>query len=108
MYLMVSSRQDTSYVASVFSRFIVNSGKSHQDAAKWITRYLNGTKVVGLDFDCNVSEGGYKIIGYSDSDFAKDLDDCRSMAGYVFQVLGNVLGWKAQLQQMVALFSIEV
>lgn len=45
--------------------------------------------------------------GYCDSDYAGDLDERRSLLGYVFTVGNNTVSWKASLQHVVALSTTE-
>ena len=56
--------------------------------------------VLGANSDC-------KIAGYSDSDFAGDLDRRRSLTGYAFTLSGSAISWKATLQSTVALSTTE-
>nr|GEU94014.1 retrovirus-related Pol polyprotein from transposon TNT 1-94 [Tanacetum cinerariifolium] len=46
--------------------------------------------------------------GFADSDYGKDPDKGRSITGYAFLVHGCVVSWKAMLQHVVALSTIEV
>lgn len=102
MYLMVSTRPDLSYVASLVSRYMTNPGKRHWEATKWILRYLKGSKSVNLTY-CKRDDYPTKIYGYVDSDYAGDLDKRRSLSGYIFFFNGNAISWKAKLQSVVAL-----
>lgn len=73
-------------------------------AVKRIFRYLKGTADVGLIY------GGKEdclMVGYSDSDYAADLDSRRSLTGYVFVVGNALVSWKATLQPSVALSTTE-
>ncbi|GJT51160.1 hypothetical protein Tco_0977317 [Tanacetum coccineum] len=45
--------------------------------------------------------------GFVDSNYAKDLDKGRSITSYAFLVQGCVVSWKATLQHVVALSTIE-
>ncbi|KAH9657298.1 Integrase catalytic domain-containing protein [Citrus sinensis] len=106
MYAMVCTRPNIAYSVGLVSRFMGNPGKSHWDAAKWTLRYLKGTS------ESNILFGGdegvtSKIIGYVDSDFAGDLDKRRSTTGFVFTLCGGVVSWKASLEPVVALSTIE-
>uniref|UniRef100_A0A3Q7IN47 Reverse transcriptase Ty1/copia-type domain-containing protein n=1 Tax=Solanum lycopersicum TaxID=4081 RepID=A0A3Q7IN47_SOLLC len=47
------------------------------------------------------------VTGYSDSDYAGDVDTRRSMTGYVFTLGGSVVSWKATLQPTVTLSTTE-
>ncbi|KAK9076575.1 hypothetical protein SSX86_004909 [Deinandra increscens subsp. villosa] len=106
MFLMVCTRLDISFGVSVVSRFLSNPGKEHWKAVKWILRYLAGTKDKGIWFG-DGKIGTDKILGFVDSDFAKDLDKFRSITGYVFLLFGNLVSWRATLQGVVALSSTE-
>jgi hypothetical protein len=43
MYAMVCTRPDIAHAVGVVSRFMVNPGKEHWEAVKWIFRYLRGS-----------------------------------------------------------------
>nr|GEZ11521.1 hypothetical protein [Tanacetum cinerariifolium] len=47
------------------------------------------------------------IDGFVDADYAKDPDKGTSITGYVFMLRGCVVSWKATLQHVVALSTIE-
>ncbi|GKB55913.1 retrotransposon protein, putative, ty1-copia subclass [Tanacetum coccineum] len=47
------------------------------------------------------------VTGFVDSDYAKDPDKDRFITGYAFLVQGCVVSWKATLQHVVALSTIE-
>ena len=82
MYAMVCTRPDLAQVVSVVSRYMANPGRQHWTAAKWILRYLKGTKRLGILFERQ--QGKACVSGYVDSDYAGDLDKRRSTTGYVF------------------------
>ncbi|KAG8472188.1 hypothetical protein CXB51_036924 [Gossypium anomalum] len=48
-----------------------------------------------------------EAIGYVDADFAGDLDRRRSLTCYVFAIGGCAISWKASLQTIVTLSTIE-
>ncbi|GKB66044.1 retrovirus-related pol polyprotein from transposon TNT 1-94, partial [Tanacetum coccineum] len=58
----------------------------------------------GLIYD---SECEYLVARYSNSDYAADLDDRRSLTGYVFTIGNSVVSWKATLQPSVTLCTTE-
>lgn len=47
------------------------------------------------------------LVGYTDSDFAGDLDDRKSTSGYVFTLGGAAVSWKSKKQSSVSLSSTE-
>ncbi|XP_047326715.1 secreted RxLR effector protein 161-like [Impatiens glandulifera] len=75
-------------------------GKEHWQAVKRIFRYLRGTSDVGLIYGSN---NQCLVTGYSDSDYAADIDGRRSMTGYIYTLGDSVVSWKAILQSTVTL-----
>ena len=47
------------------------------------------------------------LKGYSDADWAGQIDDRRSTSGYVFFVAGGPVSWQAKTQKSVALSTAE-
>ena len=81
------------------SQFCESPGSSHWDAVKRILAYLQGTSTFGIRF------GGVKsdLIGFSDSDYAGDVDTRQSTSGFVFMLHGGPVAWSSQRQSCVAL-----
>ena len=50
MYTMVCCRPDIAHVVGLVSHYMHNPGKEHWQTAKWILRYLHGTRDVSLCF----------------------------------------------------------
>jgi hypothetical protein len=72
---------------------------------QWILRFLRGTSTYGLIFDQRAVNPG-QVVGYFDSNFARDLDLRRFLTGYVFQLCGSCISLKATLYT-IALSTIE-
>ncbi|GJR94693.1 hypothetical protein Tco_0266867 [Tanacetum coccineum] len=71
-----------------------------------VERMSKGTANVGFVYGIN--RGNHvDVTGFVDSDYAKDPDKGRSFTGYAFLVKGCVVRWKATLQHVVALSTIE-
>ncbi|GKA64116.1 retrovirus-related pol polyprotein from transposon TNT 1-94 [Tanacetum coccineum] len=85
-------------------RFFRHGNIRDENAGERIFRYLKGTSDVGLIYG---GEREYLVAGYSDSDYAADLDARRSLTGYVFTIGSSVVSWKATLQPSVALSTTE-
>jgi hypothetical protein len=67
------------------SQFCQNPGYGHWNAVKRIISYLSGTPNHELLF----KKGNYiDVIGYSDADFARDVDNRKSTTGYIFLYCG--------------------
>ena len=73
---------------------------------KWVLHYIKGTIDVGLIFEKD-STGKQKCVGYADSDYAGDLNKCRSTTGYVFTLSQLPVSWCAILQSTIALSTTE-
>ena len=53
------------------------------------------------------TEKASRLIGHTDSDRARCIDDRRSTSGYVFQLGSKVISWSSKKQATVALCSVE-
>ena len=107
MYAMVCTHPDIAHAAGIVSRFMHNLGREHWNAAKWILRYLHGTRDTCICFE-RCDEGIDKFsVGYVDSDFVGDLDKRRSTTGYVFTMAKGPICWRSILQPTVALSTTE-
>jgi hypothetical protein len=102
-FIMRVSRPDIAYAVSALSKFLSNPGIEHYRQLHHLLRYLRGTTHHSLTFGLS-NEG---LVGYSDSDFASDKDDSRSIGGYVFYLFGSPISWRSQKQSIVATSSTE-
>lgn len=68
--------------------------------------YLRGTMTNGLCYG-GAGDELEVIKGFVDSDFAGGLDSRKSQAGYDFKVFRTDMSWKATLQPVVALSTVE-
>jgi len=57
--------------------------RGHWEAVNWVLRYIKGTIDVSLVFEKDFT-GKQVCVRYVNSDYAGDLDKCRSTTGYVF------------------------
>lgn len=48
-----------------------------------------------------------ELQGFADADFANDLDDRKSVSGYVFKLFGNTVSWSTKRQTTASLSSTE-
>lgn len=68
--------------------------------------YLKGSLALGLAFGMQHKDDN-RLVGYSDSDYAGDLDSRRSTTGFVFKFRGSVLSWGSARQATVAMSTCE-
>uniref|UniRef100_A0A251SEE8 Putative reverse transcriptase, RNA-dependent DNA polymerase n=1 Tax=Helianthus annuus TaxID=4232 RepID=A0A251SEE8_HELAN len=103
MYL-TNTRPDIMFAVSKISRFMEAPKRSHWEAAKRILKYVKGT----LDQGITYSKGGkQKLIGFSNSDYAGNVDDSKSTSGYIFHLGSGPISWQSKKQKVVALSSTE-
>jgi len=110
MYAMLGTRPDIAFAVGVLSKYSSNPGPIHWDQAVHVLLYLIGTKNHGLTFDGNNQDSddlSSIILGYTDSDWAGDIDTHRSTSGYVFLMCGAAISWSSKLQTSPALSSTE-
>lgn len=66
-------------------------------------RYLRGTIKYGITYGAVKGD----LTGYSDADWAANLDERKSTTGYVFTMNGGAISWNSRKQPTVALSSTE-
>lgn len=102
---LVHTRPDLAFAVGYVSRFIERPTEEHMMAVKRILRYVAGTTHYGLHYKRKTKET--RLVGYSDSDLAGDIDTRNSTSGTLF-FLGNCLvSWQSLKQRVVALSSCE-
>lgn len=84
MFLATVSRPDIAFAINTASKFVNQPSEKHWHAVKRIFAFLVGTKDVGIMYRSDGSEP--QLIGYSDADYASDLETRRSTTGYLFSL----------------------
>lgn len=108
MYAACSTRLDISYAVSTLSQFSANPDTTHFGALKRILRYLQGTRGCSLTYRATEpADQQPKLFGYTDSDFANDKSDRRSVSGYVFILCNGAVSWASRRQKTTALSTTE-
>ena len=105
LYLSTWKRPDIAFAVSNVAKFCSNPSKEHWTAVKWILRYLVGTVDYGLCYKSGSQSD--ECVGYSDSDWAGDINDRKSTSGYLFQLNGTAISWRSKKQSCVALSTAE-
>ncbi|CEG45551.1 Phosphatidylinositol kinase (PIK-G3) [Plasmopara halstedii] len=95
---------DLAAAVGVLSQFATDPCPTHWQALKRVLRYIQGTKTFGIKFQATSEEG---LQGYSDADWAGDIETRRSTSGYAFMMNGGCISWKSKKQRTVALSSTE-
>lgn len=103
MYL-TATRPDLMYVVCLVSRYMSSPTELHLLVVKRVFRYLKGTTDLWVFYKRGGEE---KLVGFTDSDYAGDLDDRKSTSGYVFVMNGGVVSWSSKKQPVVTLSTTE-
>src|SRR6266436_8228303 len=105
MYAMLGTHPDIAFSITKLSQYLANPGDDHWTAINHLLQYLSSTRDLKLTYDRNSKCDDES--GYSDSDWAGDPRDHRSISGYVFTMAGAAMSWSSKKQPSVALSSTE-
>ena len=104
-YISTATRPDIAAAVGALSQYMSKPSKDRWMGVKRILRYLKGTLKYGLQF--SAQEEKPELFGYTDADWAGDVDTRRSTSGYVFQIGSGTVSWSSRKQQTVAKSSTE-
>ncbi|XP_038885842.1 secreted RxLR effector protein 161-like [Benincasa hispida] len=101
---LTCTRLDILYTVGVINHFMEKPITTHLKATKRILRYIKG--MINYNLYYFVSDN-YKLLGYSDSDWSRDVDDYKSITGFVFYMGDTAFTWMSKKQQIVTLSTCE-
>jgi hypothetical protein len=101
---LTASRPDIFFSVGVCARFQANPKESHLTAVKHIIRYVNDTLLYGIWYSI---ETNLVVKGYSDADWAGNVDDRKSTSGGCFYVGNNLVAWMSKKQASISLSTVE-
>jgi hypothetical protein len=91
---LVNTHPDLSYAMGYVSRFLDEPHEDHLGVVKHILRYVAGTCSFGLWFEKGKKEEAV-LVGFSDSDYAGDIDKRKSTSGIIFFLTGIPITWQS-------------
>lgn len=118
MYVAMMTRPDISYAVAKLSQYSTNPSGAHMGALRQVYRYLSGTTGWGLTYleerhdmsrcpDGTQNPDEQRVCGYSDADFAGDVDTRRSTSGMLFNINRTAVMWKSVKQSLTTLSTME-
>jgi hypothetical protein len=103
MFAACVTRPDIMCAVGQLSQFLNKPSSKHLHAAKRVLRYLKRTLTMGITY----CPPPMKLTGYSDADWAGNIDIRRSTTGYVVMLNNGAIAWRSQRQVTVALSTME-
>ncbi|PNX59879.1 cationic amino acid transporter 1-like protein, partial [Trifolium pratense] len=101
-----ATRPDLAYSVCLVARYMERPTNMHLTAVKRILRYLKGTLTNGIMYKSD-TEKGFELVGWSDSDYAGDVNDRKSTTGFVFMLGSGAISWSSKKQPIVTLSTTE-
>ena len=99
LYAAQATRPDIQYAVSAVAKYCSAPDQSHLTAAKRILRYLKKTQNYVLWLE---GSSDAELLGFSDADYARDVDDRHSTSGYVFMLGSGCISWYSGKQKAVS------
>jgi len=107
LYLVKHSRPDISNPVRELSKVMDGATESHLKSLYRVIKYVLDTKLTTLTMEPKLSEQKWELKAYSDSDYAGDRDNRRSVSGYIILLAGVPVIWRSKMQRSVSLSSTE-
>lgn len=87
---LCNCRPDLAFAMGYLSRFMEASHQVHLAAVKQVLPYVAGTMHLGVHYYlAGKKEAARPLLGYSDSDMVRDVNDWKSTSGLIFLAGGG-------------------
>ena len=107
LFLIKHSRPDLCNAVRELSKCLDGPNKAAYKEMLRVIKYVMDTRNRGLKIAPEMNELMWELIVYSDSDWAGDKDNRRSVGGYMIFLNGVLISWRSKLQKVVSLSSAE-
>ena len=107
MYAAIHTRPDIAFTLGRLSQYLSDPAKHHGQALKALLRYLRSSINLGITYGASGSSGSVNLVGYSDSDYAADRSERKSILGYVYMFANGPVSWMSRKQKSVATSTTE-
>ena len=101
---LTNTRPDICFAVNTLSQYMVDPRQVHLVEAKHILRHLKGTIDYGLRYAADYE---FRLVGYTDSDWADSVTDWKSTSGCCFSLGSVVIAWHNRKKMSVALSTTE-
>jgi hypothetical protein len=98
------TRPDLAFAVNKVCQYLHSPTTTHWTTVKRILRYVKGTS----DFGLKITKSPIIVLsGFSDADWAGDVDDRRSTGGFAIFYGPNLISWSARKQATISRSSTE-
>ena len=87
---MLGTWPDLGYMIMALGHHAINSRPDHQHALKCMLQYLQATVNHQLILSHSASSSP-SLLGYANTDWASNVNDCKSTSGYIFTLGGGTI-----------------
>lgn len=101
---LTTTRPDIAFSVNKLSQFLAQPTDIHFQGVKQIFRFLKGTKHIALLLR---PVHNFRLVAFTDADWATDTDDRRSMGGMCTYLGDTLLSWSSRKQRVVSRSSAE-
>ena len=98
MYAVIHTCPDISFVLDWLSQYLNDPAEHHGQTLKKLLQYICSTINLRIMYG---PSGSQNLIRYSDSDYASDRQDQKSILDYVYMLEGESVLWVSQKQKSV-------
>ncbi|XP_045791923.1 uncharacterized mitochondrial protein AtMg00810-like [Trifolium pratense] len=95
---LLATRPDVAFSVCLIARYMELPTKIHLITAKRVLRYLQGTLNLGILY---TKSNDSELKGWTDSDYAGDIDDRKSTYGYGYMYGNGAVYWSSKKQAIV-------
>jgi hypothetical protein len=104
-YLIKHSRPDICNTVRELTKCLEGTTLGAYKEMLRLIKYALDTRDLGLKVEPTATNLNWELLVYTDSDWAGDKDDRKSVSGYMIFLNGVLICWRSKSQQTVALWS---
>ena len=107
MYTAILTHSDIQFPLNRLSQYMSDPAEHHSSALKTLLHYVRSTINLGIVFRRNRSSESSNLMTYSDSDYAANKLNWKSILGYKLKLTDALIAWMSWKQASVATFTTE-